>query len=277
MNIQFKFMSLLLIAFVFVFTACDTEEKGNNSLLIFLSRKGDLSWKGDAGKQVTYTADSVSFNMAYVPGGMTFPTDTSDLGTPATVADAYWIGETEVTYELWVKVHDWATHADRGPNIYTFANAGTQGDGDGDTTLHPVTTINWRDAMVWCNALTEWYNANNGSERTSTARITLTAAMLTPLRNAGDGSYGSSVNSTAGSNDAPYVDDAAKGFRLPTGNEWELAARWRDKSTNTVSGYKFPFFTTGMSASGATADCDDAAATGLVAWYTSNSGSPLTR
>ncbi len=35
---------------------------------------------------------------------------------------------------------------------YTFGNAGTMGDGTGDTDQHPVTTVNWRDAMVWNNA-----------------------------------------------------------------------------------------------------------------------------
>jgi uncharacterized protein YjdB len=36
----------------------------------------------------TYTADGVSFNLAYVPGGLTFPTGTDDEGN-ATVDDAY--------------------------------------------------------------------------------------------------------------------------------------------------------------------------------------------
>ncbi|MEW5816362.1 MAG: InlB B-repeat-containing protein, partial [Spirochaetota bacterium] len=48
---------------------------------------------GGPGYKITFTADSVSFKMAYVPG-KTFPTGTDDLGTPATVTNAYWIGET---------------------------------------------------------------------------------------------------------------------------------------------------------------------------------------
>ncbi len=62
----------------------------------------------------------------------------------------------EVTYDLWYKVHNWALS-----NGYTFANPGTEGNdgtvGTVPTTAkyEPVTTINWRDAIVWCNAYSE--------------------------------------------------------------------------------------------------------------------------
>jgi formylglycine-generating enzyme required for sulfatase activity len=55
--------------------------------------------------------------------------------------------------------------------------------------------------------------------------------------------------------------------------EWELAARWRTDSTNTVAGFSDPWFTKGNSASGATADYNDAGASGAVAWYSANSAS----
>jgi len=101
---------------------------------------------------VTLSAGSISFDMCYVPG-KTFYTGTNDSGS-STVSKAYWIARTEVTYELWDAVYIWATS-----NGYNFANPGRKGDGEGDTDQHPVTEINWRDAMVWCNALTEYYNA----------------------------------------------------------------------------------------------------------------------
>ena len=41
-----------------------------------------------AGTKVEFSADGVSFNMAYVPGGFTFPTGFYDDGAPATVANA---------------------------------------------------------------------------------------------------------------------------------------------------------------------------------------------
>ena len=197
---------------------------------------------------VTFTADGVSFNMIYVPG-KGFPTGTADSGT-ATVTNAYWIGETQVTYELWDKVHTWAI-----ANGYTFANPGHMGGGPGTTIQHPVTAINWRDAMVWANAATEWYNAKN-------------VTSYTPV-------YTYVGNIIRDSTDATACDNAVagstNGFRLLTSNEWELAARWRNDATNTVAGYSNPWFTKGNSASGATADYNDLTATGLVAVYNTTS------
>ncbi len=162
----------------------------------------------ETGTKITYAADSVSFAMVYVPGDLTFPTGSNDDGT-ATVTSAYWIGETEVTYELWEKVHAWATDAARGANQYSFGNAGT------DTDQHPVTVVNWRDSIVWCNAATEWYNAMNG---TSYACVYTYSDVI--IRDSSD--------SNAAACDGAVAGTTAKGFRLLSNNEWELAARYRD-------------------------------------------------
>ncbi|MEW5817277.1 MAG: SUMF1/EgtB/PvdO family nonheme iron enzyme [Spirochaetota bacterium] len=220
-----------------------------------LGNTGNLAKNGYTFAGWNTAADGVSFDMVYVPGGKTFPTGTDDLGTPATVTNAYWIGDTEVTYELWSTVYTWAT-----ANGYNFANAGTRGDGVGDTNQHPVTTVNWRDAMVWCNAATEWYNAKTGTSYTCVYTYSSTI-----IRDSRD------TNATACDNAVPSY--TATGFRLLSSNEWELAARWRNDATNTVAGYTDPYFTQGDSASGATADYNDAAATQAVAWYDANSDS----
>ena len=187
---------------------------------------------------VTYTADGVGFNMIYVPG-KTFPTGNND-STPATVTNDYWIGETQVTYELWNTVYTWAV-----ANGYTFANPGHMGGGTGSfTNQHPVTAINWRDAMVWTNALSELMGYNPVYTNGAIIRDSTNAALC-------DGAVAGSTN----------------GFRLLTSNEWELAARWRNDATNTVAGYSNPWFTKGNSASGATAAYTNAAATSAVAVY----------
>jgi formylglycine-generating enzyme required for sulfatase activity len=211
-----------------------------------------------AGDKQSYTADSVTFKMIYVPG-KTFPTGTDDGGT-ATVTGGYWIGETLVTYELWNTVYLWATDTARGANKYTFANAGNQGWGSGTTNQHPVVVINWRDAMVWCNAATEWYNAKTGSS------FSCVYSYITVLRD--------SSNANASALDNATASTTAKGFRLLTANEFELAARWRNNNTNTVNGYSNPWFTHGNSASGAISYYNDPAnptATEDVAWDSVNS------
>jgi len=215
---------------------------------------------GGPGYQETYTVDGVSFAMSYVPGGHTFPTGADDSSTAA-VNDAYWIGETEVTYELWYKVYTWATTGSSGTGAgqYTFANPGREGndgtDGAAPTSAsqEPVTYVNWRDAMMFCNALTEYYNAQNGTGLEPVYYSD--AAYTTPIRTVDD--TGSVTYPDPGGQDDPYVKADADGFRLMTSDEWELAARWRNDSTNTVNGYTDPYYTKGNSASGATTYYND--------------------
>jgi formylglycine-generating enzyme len=240
-------VSFLLIIALTIFFSCDDSGKSNDNNILMLL--GGMK----AGTKTTFSVPAIpiSWNMVYVPG-KTFPTGIFDDGT-ATVAKGFWIGDTEVTYELWFYVHNWAAS-----HSYTFTNDGVKGnDGAaGKSIQNPVTTINWRNAMVWCNALTEWYNDYNGTNYTC-----VYWGPLMIIR-----------NSAAAGCDTAVVDPSATGFRLLTSNEWELAARWRNDDTNTVSGYKRPFFTTGGSASGATADDSHSSATGAVAWWTFNSG-----
>lgn len=249
MKSQFKLMAILILASVFAFTACE----------LLGVDEGMVPAPGDI---VTFTADSVNFKMAYVPGGKTFPIGTSDIGI-ATVTNAYWIGETVVTYELWYTVHTWAI-----ANGYNLANPGREGH-DGTITdpageamtaarKEPVTTVNWHDSMVFCNALTEWYNTKN-----STSYTCVYQNSGTPIRDSRD--------TNAANCDAVTANAGATGFRLLTKNENELAERWRSDATNTVAGYTNPYFTKGNSASGATASYFDATATGLVAVYNASS------
>jgi formylglycine-generating enzyme required for sulfatase activity len=101
-------------------------------------------------------------------GGSGGPDGGGYTGVAFTMVDvplqSYEIAQTEVTYELWSAVYTWAI-----ANGYNIANPGRQGgDNSGTdpvgTNQHPVTTISWRDAMVWCNALTEYYAAKGGSK-----------------------------------------------------------------------------------------------------------------
>jgi formylglycine-generating enzyme required for sulfatase activity len=211
------------------------------------------------GQSSTCTVGGVSFNIHYVPAVASFPTGPDDSGT-GSVSNAYWMAETEVTYQLWDAVYDWAIDAARGANQYYFQNIGVMGDGTGDTNQHPVTTVNWRDAIVWCNALTECYNAQNGTSLTCV--YTYSSAIVRDSR-----------DSNATACDGVTANAAAKGFRMPTCMERELAARYRGSdSTNAILSNGI-YWTKGNSASGATADCLNEVATGAVAWHILNSSS----
>jgi formylglycine-generating enzyme required for sulfatase activity len=183
--------------------------------------------------------------MSYVPGKtleVSF-----QYGGEATVENAYLIGEAEVTYELWAVVHTWAI-----ANGYVFDNAGTMGDGTGDTARHPVTTVNWKDCLVWCNAATEWYNSKNGTSHTC---VYMDAG--TPIRDTGNANCESVV-----------PEGAATGFRLPGIFEWELAASFIDDANEDGdimdAGECYPRDT----ASGV----DNEHGLDDVAWYEDNSG-----
>jgi formylglycine-generating enzyme required for sulfatase activity len=189
------------------------------------------------------------------------------------VNDAYEIGETEVTYELWHTVRAWA----EGNGYIFYDNPGREGSSaasnnttPGANGQEPVTVVTWFDAVVWLNALTEWVNVKTGSAFTPVYYYESTYATVAKNSNPSSNFVKEDASHTYA---AAYAKPGATGFRLPTSNEWELAARWRNDSTNTVSGYTNPWFTQGDSASGATADSNDATATGAVGWYSDNSDS----
>ena len=110
---------------------------------------------------------------------------------------------------------------------------------------------------MWCNAYTQ---IKTGSDEQCVYRKSKTDS--TVLKNATD---------TAAC-DTAYADMSKKGFRLPTEAEWEYAARWQGSNNTNAAQYGDVYLTKLNSASGAKADWNDAAETGEVAWYSSNSG-----
>ncbi len=153
-----------------------------------------------------------------------------------------WLSPYEVTYELWYEVYQWAID-----NGYKFANEGREGhdgkDGAKPTSSkhEPVTVVNWRDSIVWCNAYSELmgYDPVYYDDR------------------------GNLLNDSRYSNgdvcDNAEPDWSANGYRLPTEGEWQyFASEGGDLPPNY--------------ASGASDDYKNSSATGRVAWYDDNSG-----
>ncbi len=146
----------------------------------------------------------------------------------------------ETSYNTWYEVLKWAEK-----NGYTIANKGSEGmyggpgeekcmnpNGEGAVPKlveMPVTSLTWRDAMVWCNAL---------SEMKGLKPVYYTDPELkNPIKNS-TGPSSSKLKDyliKPGQVDNPYVDKNANGFRLPYVEEWEYAARKRPDAT-AISG-----------------------------------------
>ena len=107
-----------------------------------------------------------------------------------TLARQIYIGTHEVTKELWDKVHAWALC-----NNYNFDNAGK-----GDTDSHPISDVNWYDAVKWCNAYSQMEHRDP---------VYYTDSTKTTIYKTGNIDL-----------DSDFVDWDANGFRLPTEAEW---------------------------------------------------------
>lgn len=199
------------------------------------------------------------------PGGISGYT-----GVAFTMVDvplqSYEIAQTEVTYELWSAVYTWAF-----ANGYNFKHAGTKGSSGSGSDQQPVTNVNWLDAIVWCNALTEYYAAKGGTSYQCVYYDD--ANYQTPMRNSDTSNYTPYIFAAApGNQDMPGC--TANGFRLPTSDELHQAAGYIDGSAVYPDNY----------ASGADAACEateaptdidddgDYRLTSDVARYSGNSG-----
>ena len=203
--------------------------------------------------------------------------------TPVTVRKIK-MAKYEVTYDLWYAVYQWAIH--RATNPYTFGSCGKEGgaadatdgavstsvepttelvnDGEGLGGQRPVNYVSWRDAVVWCNAYSEYKGL--------TPVYYTDASYTTPLRSCNDNTtWKTSTDdwNALGGQDNPYIQAstagnidmtkcAANGARLPLDAEWEYAARGANPSAST-----WPYEYTVKSAM---------SDLGIVAWFNENSG-----
>jgi formylglycine-generating enzyme required for sulfatase activity len=147
------------------------------------------------------TAPPAPSGMVYIPGGPfqmgdTFSEgDADELPVHSVYISPFFMDQFDVTRELWLNVYAWATD-----NGYQFDNAGSS-----NAANNPVQTINWYDAVKWCNAR---------SEQAGFTPCYYTDATQTNVYRSGDLDLSSSC-----------VNWTTNGYRLPTEAEWEKATR----------------------------------------------------
>lgn len=144
---------------------------------------------------------AVTFSLKRVPAGIA-PSECTDVPGGTVVKSPFMLAETEVTNALWDRVVQLS--ASRG---YVLDRPGLPATG----SQYPAERVNWRNAIVWCNALSEVLSLD--------PVYYADQAFTEPLR---------TVSALAAIGDEPFVRADSRGFRLPTSAEWELAARYID-------------------------------------------------
>ncbi len=219
----------LCAVFLLFLNACDKSNSDDPDT--FLVTVSDENF--DEGSKIVYNTSNTEFTLSYAPANV-------KKAAPAVVTGDFWVAETEITFGLWKEISDWAAE-----NDYTLTQYAQPGSDVSFSSNHPVTRVCWYDAVVWCNALTEYFNRHNG-DRSDYSYVYLVGGE--PIRNA-------DIKNTEFDNMS--VIASATGFRIPTNDEWYKAASWG----GVPDSY----------ASGATGAYGDETATGVVAWYRKNS------
>jgi uncharacterized repeat protein (TIGR02543 family) len=172
------------------------------------------------GTLMTRTVNGKTINFRYVPSG-SFQRD-STAANVSVITKGYWLGETEVTQELFQAVME------TNPSYFNGSSGKEAADGE-TQAKRPVEGINWYAAIAFCNKL----SVADGKDPV------YSVSGITDWTNLAYSSIPISGNSTW---NRVTQDLSKNGYRLPTEMEWMWAAMGADKTTQpNTSGYNKAF------------------------------------
>lgn len=187
-------------------------------------------------KKTFKLGDDLQFSMMFVPGVLAVPAfypynnwyDKGEWHREEILVRkegrSCWMGETEVTVKLWLTVVSWAEE-----NGYVFSPSVDRlkkldTDRYGNIAAN---YISWRDAILFCNALTEYINEKAGLALS--CYYFTDEEMQYPLKKVDSSEEIAFFTdySPSGSQDDPFVNDSSTGFRVPSIYDWMAAARFK--------------------------------------------------
>jgi len=174
-----------------------------------------------------------------------FNTGVND-GDEASIKSSYKIAHHEITRELWAHVYEWATNsADRGRGTYQFSKMAQIGHVTSNKE-QAMSNITFMDAVVWCNAYTEYLNFVHKDDKQWTSLVPVYYASSNEARDA----FAEFARTNEDKRRAKYSELLLphvlrvsgeptlsktgmefnefylfNGYRLPTAQEWEFASR----------------------------------------------------
>lgn len=132
----------------------------------------------------------------------------------------YFICKVEMYGKKFAEVYKWAlSNGYKFKDTYNYSGAGME--------AVPVSDICFVDAVVWCNAYTE-YLLDSTDECVYRYKVGEDSKILKEFPPQG-------VSATGNLRDMFYADAAKTGYRLPTEAEWEYAARWQPNNDNDMA------------------------------------------
>jgi formylglycine-generating enzyme required for sulfatase activity len=164
----------------------------------------------------TLTPSNISVLFRYVPAGSFQRDDVS--ANESVITKGYWMGETEVTQELFLAV--------MGTDPSDFDNEAVAGE---TQNKRPVEHVNWYQAIAFCNKLSL---VDSKDPVYSVSGITDWEGLT----------YGSIPTASDATWDAATMDTTKNGYRLPTEMEWMWAAMGADTMVQpNTTGYSKAF------------------------------------